>query len=100
MFDELNLLGQRPNAGSVQATVAPRCQVRARLQNLTTNLKVDDVGFLYGDSFTTLEGDTPNGIELSKNELAVLVSGDGRCRASSTVSCTPRRRAAAGSAPT
>ena len=75
VFDELNLLGLRPNAGGTQSASVLRAQVRARLQNLTRNLDLEDVGFLYGTSFTNLEGETPNGIELSEGDLAELAAG-------------------------
>lgn len=76
VFDELNLLGVRPNAGGgTAATAALRAQVRARLKDLTTNLKVEDVGFLYGTSFADLEGETPNGIVLDDEDRAALAAG-------------------------
>lgn len=75
VFDELNLLGLRPNAGTTQSASVLRAQVRARLQNLTRNLDLEDVGFLYGTNFTNLEGETPNGIELSERDLGELAAG-------------------------
>lgn len=76
VFDELNLVGIRPGGGaSSPASAALRTEVRARLKQLTTNLKVEDVGFLFGTSFATLEGDIPNGIVLSPQDRAELAAG-------------------------
>ena len=78
VFEELNILALRPNAAGAttpQSAQQLRAQIRARLQNLTTNLKLEDVGFLYGTSFDNLEGETPSGITLSRADMAVLESG-------------------------
>lgn len=77
VFDELNVLALRPaNTGpNNPASPQQRATVRTRLKNLTTNLKVDDIGFLYGTSFADLQGETPNGITLSAIDMASLETG-------------------------
>ena len=77
VFDELNILALRPGTTGPNSPTSPqqRAAVRTRLKNLTTNLKLDDIGFLYGTSFADLEGETPNGITLSKIDMASLEAG-------------------------
>ena len=77
VFDELNILGLRPTAGAATPQTAQqlRAQIRTRLQNLTTNLKLDDIGLLYGTSFENLDGETPKGITLSTADVAALKAG-------------------------
>jgi len=77
VFDELNILALRPGSTGPGSATGPlqRAAVRTRLKNLTTNLKLDDIGFLYGTSFADLEGETPNGITLSKIDMASLEAG-------------------------
>ena len=77
VFDELNILALRPGSTGPGSPTGPqqRAAVRTRLKNLTTNLKLDDIGFLYGTSFADLEGETPNGITLSKIDMASFEAG-------------------------
>ncbi len=77
VFDDLNIVALRPGAGAAApaATALQRAQVRARLKTLTTNLKLEDIGFLYGTTFDNLTGETPNGITLSAVDRATLKAG-------------------------
>ncbi|CAB4730945.1 MAG: HAMP domain-containing protein [Actinobacteria bacterium] len=77
VFDELNILALRPGNTGPNSPTSPqqRAAVRTRLKNFTTNLKLDDIGFLYGTSFANLEGETPIGITLSKIDMASLEAG-------------------------
>jgi signal transduction histidine kinase len=77
VFDELNILALRPGnaAPNAPTTAQQRATVRTRLKDLTTNLKLDDIGFLYGTSFAALEGETPNGVTLSPLDMAALQAG-------------------------
>ena len=77
VFDELNILALRPGNTGPNSPTSPqqRAAVRTRLKNFTTNLKLDDIGFLYGTSFADLEGETSNGITLSKIDMASLEAG-------------------------
>jgi signal transduction histidine kinase len=80
VFDEIDILALRPGGTGPNAPNAPnspqqRAAVRARLKNLTTNLKLDDIGFLYGTSFSSLVGETPMGITLSPLDMTALSKG-------------------------
>jgi signal transduction histidine kinase len=77
VFDELANLSLRPGSQSPPTVVnqALRNQLRLRMQALSSNLDIEDIGLLFGASFDRLEGETPNGVTLSDAELRTVASG-------------------------
>ncbi len=77
VFEEVANVTLRPSGANTPLIVSQqlRNQLRTRMQALSTNLDVQNIGLLFGSSFDRLEGELPEGITLSPNELTALKEG-------------------------
>jgi two-component system sensor histidine kinase BaeS len=77
VFEEVANVTLRPTGTTTPLVVGQqlRNQLRARMQALSANLDVENIGLLFGANFDRLEGELPEGITLGPGELTALKEG-------------------------